>query len=110
MLQPTFTYNAFIVKIVDADTVDLIVDLGLRVTMNMRVRIYGVNAPEMSTPEGRIARAALVEKLPLGSRVVVKTFKNPTDKYGRWLAAIEIDGQDISQWLILNNHAVVMNF
>ena len=105
-LNPSFTYNAVLTNIVDADTVDLVVDLGLRISMRMRVRMYGINAPEMNTPGGKAAKTALANRVPLGSPVVVRTFKNPTDKYGRWLASIEYKQVDLGNWLVANGHAL----
>ena len=85
-MKPSFTYEALLERIVDADTFDVELDLGMRVTLRVRLRLAGVNAPEMSTEAGRVATSYLKETLPVGSRLVVRTYK--PDKYGRALADV----------------------
>lgn len=95
----TYCYRAEYVRAVDGDTVDLNVDLGFRVRKLIRVRILGLDTPELREPNGPEARlyaGALLshgEDFPL--RVV--TYKDKTDKYGRWLADITLaDGDDFA--------------
>lgn len=101
-----YTYNATITKVVDGDTVDLLVDLGFHAEINIRTRLLGLNAPEVKEQAGKDARDALRAKLPVGTRVDVQTFKDPGDKYGRWLAQIDAGDENINAWLIDNGYAV----
>jgi micrococcal nuclease len=102
-----FTYAAKIVHVVDGDTVDLTVDLGFRVKFDIRARVYGINAPEVSTTPGRMVRDWLREHVKAGDQVTIQTFKAPGDKYGRWLAKIEHpEIGDIAKALIERNYAV----
>lgn len=101
-----YNYRATVQRVVDGDTVDFIVDLGFRVNLQIRTRIAGVNAPELRTPEGKAAKAAVEEWLPVGMGVLLRTHKDPTDKFGRWLADVEHQGTSLSQWLLDNGHAV----
>ena len=41
-----YEYNFKLLKIVDGDTVDGIIDLGFDVSVKKRVRLVGINAPE----------------------------------------------------------------
>lgn len=95
-----FDYNATVVKVIDGDTVDLSVDLGFHVSLTIRTRLIGIDAPEVSTPEGKIARDRLREALPVSSAVAVHTAKSPGDKYGRWLAAISGGMGDVAEWML----------
>jgi hypothetical protein len=52
-MKPTYVYAATCVKVIDGDTLDLLVDLGFRAFEKVRVRLRGYNAPELSTAEGR---------------------------------------------------------
>lgn len=104
-----FNYSAVVTKVIDGDTVDLTVDLGFHITLDIRTRLMGINAPEVSTPEGRTARDALRAQLPIGTAVTVETQKDPGDKYGRWLALIEAPFGDVCQWMLSNNYAVPYN-
>ncbi len=89
-MAPAFTYAAKVERVVDADTIDVELDLGMRVAIRTRLRVAGIDAPEVSTPEGKEARAfvlALLDPKLAGYRRVVVTTHKP-DKYGRALADV----------------------
>lgn len=44
-----FTYAAKLIEVIDGDTVDLLIDLGLEIHKRERCRLYGIDAPEMPT-------------------------------------------------------------
>ena len=100
-----YTYNAKVVKIVDGDTVDVLVDLGFEVYKKVRCRLAGINAPEMSTAEGKVAKEFLVTTLPLNTPVVI--ISREYDKYGRSVATIFAGEVNINQFMVDTNHAVV---
>lgn len=108
MSKPTtqYDYRATVLRWVDGDTLDVRIDLGFEVAIVQRVRLYGVNTPEMNStnPSDRtLARSALgmVESLaPPGSLVQLKSHKSQ-DKYGRYLASVaNDDGEDIAKALV----------
>lgn len=99
-----------IVKIVDGDTVDLVLDLGFSTFIQQRLRLKGIDTPEMNSSnenERLIANEAkgyvnlwLINQ----KKLTVKTFKD--DKYGRIIA--EIYGDDsvcLNKILIDNGYA-----
>ena len=107
MTGPSYDYQARILKVVDGDTCDVIVDLGFRIFIEQRVRLFGVNAPEMSSTDsarGIAARDWLVAELPLGSSVIIRTAK-PRDKYGRWLATVFVSDANINERLLASGLA-----
>jgi endonuclease YncB( thermonuclease family) len=107
MVEPDYTYFCRVLKITDADTFAGQVDLGFNVHVNVTFRLYGVNAPELKTPEGKAARDFVKQKMPIDTVVTVKTFKAPGDKYGRWLAkAFLPDGACLNDVLIREKLAV----
>lgn len=79
--------HATVVGVVDGDTVDVLIDFGFRLRQDHRVRLAGIDAPEISArgPEGEAARDWLRLRLPVGTPVELVTEK-PADKYGRYLA------------------------
>ena len=91
-----YEYAALVTRIVDGDTIDLVVDLGLRVKIDARCRLYGINAPERGTPGSGQATLWLSDKIPPGTRVNVHTYKDRTEKYGRWLVDVFLDGECIN--------------
>ena len=92
-----WTYRANLTRIVDGDTFDLDIDLGLDIWKRReRVRLYGIDAPERYTDAGRAAIAFLERLFPpmCVNQVIVQTIRGTTanpearEKYGRYLARI----------------------
>ncbi len=87
-----YIYKASLIRVVDGDTVDLIIDLGFDTLRKERFRLYGVDAPEMRTKEGKEAKAWLWEALQPLEAIYVQTVQLSTkakrDKYGRFLAVL----------------------
>ncbi len=109
-----YDYAATVLKVVDGDTIHFKIDQGLDDETKMSVRLYGVNAPEMSTPEGQAARQFVIEWLyknmdPTTERVRVYTYKDRREKYGRYLADVYPwkvgGGQSLSDALVAAGHA-----
>lgn len=68
------------------------------------IRLYGINAPEIDTDQGKVARDALAAMVPAGSRTEIELIGH--DKYGRTLAKIRTrDGGDASAWMVAAGHA-----
>ena len=77
-----YTYVAEIERLPDADTFLLTIDTGFDNWLDSRVRLRGIDAPEITTALGR--RAYRYVKKALGNRpVVIKSYKE--EKYGRYL-------------------------
>jgi micrococcal nuclease len=106
-----YEYAARLVRTIDADTVILDVDLGMHVWQHdVRIRAAGLNAPELSTPEGQTAhtwvQAWFAQHCPDGM-VTVKTTKDRNDAYGRLLGTITApDGACLNTDLLASGHAV----
>lgn len=88
-----YTYKAQVIKVVDGDTIDAIVDLGFDVKVEMRFRLTGIDTPEIRTKDiaeknAGLAAKAKVEQLIGGKQITIKTDKDSSEKYGRYLATI----------------------
>ena len=86
-----YKYRAKLIKCVDGDTADFLVDLGFKVFKEIRTRFLGVDTPERGQPDFYVARDAW-ELLLEGEKdeegwIIIRTGK--TGKYGRWLDDIE---------------------
>lgn len=102
-----YCYSATVLKVVDGDTVDFSANLGFRVRVDIRTRLYGMDAPEMNTPAGKASKLFLQSLMPVSLPVVLQTYKDPTDKYGRWLATVvTTEGNVINEIIIGAGHAV----
>jgi micrococcal nuclease len=90
-------YKAKVVKVVDGDTVDLLIDLGFSIMHKVRVRLHGVNTPESRTRDleekalGLAAKDYVSDWLLKYDQVYVKTIKDKSGKYGRILGYIYSD-------------------
>ena len=86
-----FHYKARVVKIVDGDTIDVDIDLGFGITKRERVRVFGIDAPELHVKAealaGIQAKALVVDWVAKYSNVELRTVKD-NDKYGRYLAEV----------------------
>lgn len=108
---PVYRYEAVVIRVVDGDTVDLSVDLGLRVRTTDRFRLYGINAPERwETGVGTAATNHLRELLSTGDTIIVDTHRDAKDKYGRWLATIYVGETNINEQMVLDGHAVFKEY
>ena len=105
-----FVYNASLDRVVDGDTIDVVLDLGFSVKLHkQRVRLAGIDTPESRTRNlaekalGLKAKQRLIE-LCVGSFKIQSLGKG---KYGRILGIpYTEDGKDICQMLIDEGHAV----
>lgn len=97
MPEHQWVYRATWVKVVDGDTLDLHVDMGMRIYKTERVRLLGVNAREMRGSEraqGAVDKAWVARWL--ADRTTpeaelefrVETQLDERDKYGRLLARV----------------------
>lgn len=96
---PSYRYRATIVHWVDGDTVDVSLDLGFYITVNTRLRLFGIDTPERGMAGYKVATARAEELAPAGSDVVVSTFKRP-EKYGRFLAVVHVGEVDVATTLL----------
>jgi micrococcal nuclease len=108
--QPAFTYDAWLIALVDGDTLHCGVDLGLDVAINTTIRSYGINAPEMSTTAGKAAKAFamswFVANCP-DNKFVLQTVKDRREKYGRYLGVIlSPGGENLNAAMVATGNAV----
>ncbi len=97
-----YEYKAKITAVYDGDTLTAEVDLGFNIKITEKFRLSGLNAPEVKGDErgdGLISRDRLRDKI-LGREVIIKTFKDSTEKYGRYIAEIYLESENVNEWLI----------
>jgi micrococcal nuclease len=73
----------------------------------MKFRLYGINTPEIrgEDRDRGIAVRDIVRAMILDKEVIINSYKDKQEKYGRYLANILIDDLDLNQWLVQNGHA-----
>ena len=108
-----FSYNATVVKIIDGDTVDALVDVGFSIMTKKPIRFRGINTPESRTRDkeekvrGLAAKDRVVELLSENdNKFVLKSYG--VGKYGRCLGELFVEGHEesVNQVLINEGHAV----
>jgi micrococcal nuclease len=90
-------------KVVDGDTIDVDIDLGFSVSFFSRVRLAGIDTPESRTTDakekalGLEVKEKIKKELAAAKDVVIKTEKpDSSEKYGRILGWVFLDGADVS--------------
>ena len=81
-----FTYRVEIIKVVDGDTLWVKIYLRPRQWLKQKLRLRGLDCPEMSTPEGKAAKRFVDALVAKTTAVTVNTTK--PDKYDRYLADV----------------------
>lgn len=96
-----------LVKVIDGDTYDVDLDLGFNLMIRVRIRLIGIDTPEMKDPLGEPARLFAWEWFNTRTeQVIVKTSKSylPDGVYGRWLGEVVCDGVLLSEELKKAGH------
>jgi len=113
MTQPIpYSYRVkSIVKIIDGDTFDCIMDLGFDVLLEARVRMYGIDTPESRTRDLEEKKFGLLAKDWLGNHlnddIVISTeLDNEKGKFGRVLGTVWTEGININEKMIDEHMAV----
>jgi len=108
-----YEYACEVKRVVDGDTIDVVLDLGFDILHKSRVRLYGIDTPESRTrnldekARGKMAGAYLKEAVEKGEKVVIQTkLKDSRGKYGRVLGNVVVDGVNINEAMIENFLAV----
>ena len=101
-------------RVVDGDTIDVTIDLGFRLYHKIRVRLAGIDTPEVRTKDGVYleekaagirAKSHLVECIEKATEITLQTEK--TGKYGRYLGVVYADGSNLNQILLDEGYAEV---
>ena len=106
-----FEYNAKVIRVVDGDTIDAMVDLGFSTFKKVRIRMHGINAPESRTRDleekklGLAAKDRLIEMLKENEDEFI-LISHGVGKFGRCLGEIFLKGHanSINKQLILEGH------
>lgn len=102
-----YEYQARLIRVVDADTLRMEIDLGMDIKVNATVRLAGVNAPEASTVEGVAATIFTSTWLASDSGIFrISTVKDRREKYGRYLAFVYNGDACLNDDLLSGGHAV----
>jgi endonuclease YncB( thermonuclease family) len=85
-----FTYAAQLVRVVDGDTLVVALEVSPGEFLEQKLRLRGLDCPEMNTPEGRAAKRFVEALMTKTTAIVINTTK--PDKYDRYLADVFLVG------------------
>lgn len=110
-----YQYKAKLIRVVDGDTVDALIDCGFSTFRKERIRLYGIDTPECRTRDkaekkrGLAAKARLKELIKEGkNEFMVETSIDKKGKYGRLLGELfKMDNsfESYNQTLVKEGHA-----
>ena len=117
-MKPEYKYRAKVMRIYDADTIFLDIDLGcgVHITGNNGkgegVRLARIDAWEVRGGErdkGLVARDFVRDEFPTGADVVIETTLDKTGKYGRLIAEVWYYKDDVpTAWVNLSDVLVAL--
>jgi len=102
-MKPAYLYKATLKRVVDGDTMDLVVDAGFYISVHERFRLKDVNTPEVfgvnkESPEyqkGLEAKEFVARRFRENEdRCIVESYH--TGVYGRWIGVIWFGDSDRS--------------
>ena len=106
---------AEVIKIVDGDTIKVRATIWVDQTVEVSVRLRGIDAPELFRPKcpaekvlARTAKASVAASSPVGSLVTLTNITR--DKYGGRVVAsvVTSDGETLAARLLAQGQAIVM--
>jgi micrococcal nuclease len=115
-----YEYKCKVKRVVDGDTMDVILDLGFDIHHAVRVRMAGIDTPESRTRDkdekarGKLSKAFLKESIK-GKKIVLKTqIKDAKGKFGRVIAEVWAEFEEgslrnINELMIKECYAVKYN-
>lgn len=109
-----YEYKCLTLRVIDGTTIDAEVDLGFNVLVRQRIKLHGVNCPDIRSKDlteknrAEVARNRLAELI--GKEFYCNTIMNKRGKAGRTLGYVHImdineNRIDVNQTLISEGHA-----
>ena len=104
VLKPSYRYQAKVERVVDGDTIDAVIDLGFRIKTTQRLRLAGLNAPEVRGAErakGLQTKQYIRRRIRENkNQILVETER--AGKWGRWIATVYLSDcpESLNQELI----------
>lgn len=100
LLAPIFLFglDGKVVGVTDGDTIKILTSE----RQQIKVRLYGIDAPEKKQPYGTAAKRYLSD-LIVGKTVQIEELGK--DRYKRVLGIVYLGGKDVNEILVLNGYA-----
>ena len=94
---PLFAFSAKVIKTSDGDTITVLQD-----KQQIKVRLFGIDAPELKQPYGKKSKQFLANLI---AGKVVDVDENGKDRYKRTIGTVYLGGTDINAQMVANGYA-----
>lgn len=94
---PLFALSGKVVSIHDGDTITV-----LQGKQQVKIRLYGIDAPELKQPYGKKSKQFLANLI---AGEVVEVEENGKDRYKRTIGTVYLGGADINAQMVANGYA-----
>lgn len=105
-IQDDYIRKAYIDRVYDGDTYWVTIDMGFNTFRKEKIRILGIDTPELRGPEktfGMKVAEYVKSLIPDGSKVYIRT--THMDSFGRWLADLWFQNES-GEWESMASHLV----
>lgn len=109
-----YHYKAKVEKVVDGDTIDVVIDLGFKITTYQRIRLAGINTPETYNvkkdseeyKKGMASKQFIEQRLLANNMEIELETEKVQEKYGRYIGTIKLADSTVN----LNDEMVEKGF
>ena len=99
-----YQYKAKVERVVDGDTIDLNIDLGFKIITNQRIRLAGIDTPEIYSVKrdseeynrGMEAKQFVEDRMAANNNQVIIETDKLIGKYGRYIGTIRVADKEIT--------------
>lgn len=109
-----FKYKAKVVRVIDGDTIEVMIDFGFHFSKTMHIRLDGIDTPELrggtleTKAAARKAKQFVIDEVD-GKDITLLSIKE-SDKYGRCVGRILYDNdKDLTELLLEKKLGKVYN-
>ena len=95
--SPLFALSGKVISIHDGDTITI-----LQNKTQIKVRLFGIDAPELKQPYGKKSKQFLANLI---AGEVVEVDENGKDRYKRMIGTVYLNGADINAQMVENGYA-----
>ena len=115
-----YQYKATVERVVDGDTIDLTIDLGFKITTHQRIRLAGIDTPEIFSvkkdseeyKKGMEAKEFVETRVAANNNKAIVETEKVTEKYGRYIGTITFADSEttLNDELVDKGHAIRVQY
>ncbi len=97
-------YKGKIIRVIDGDTLEAVINMWPEITILAKVRVYGVNTPELKTKtKAALDAKKFTHEIAQDQEAVFMVYGK--DSFGRVLCSVQLGTKDLATELLNNGHA-----